>query len=1419
MKSRYRSHFYSKRSSKRRRAAQTAILLTTLMTVSGFAQSPAPSTMVWIPSDPLNITLQGTHQYDLWLNLSSSLQTREAPGYGFMGMGIVSIPGNTGFGMFPGTADWGTKTIKSQFFTGETPGELLKISNGTGGGPFPSGSTIYYGGASPVPNTDGGTLGARTTAVENLSTVAFQLSLGEAYGYTLFDQNNDGIGIDDMPLLKLYDADGFLIDSVQADFYDIIKKAYNGSLDMPPGSGVDEDIYINTFGLQWDLSAYGSGVASFQIDWTGVQHAQLWSFRIDQSDASYDSYVFDISATWTGAGDRHWNSAANWSGSGVPSEVGKAIIATGSEVIISEDTTIGQVTISSSEDVEIKSTNDAILTTGLNIVTEADGVGTRNHLVSADLNLPSIVTLDVGEDTTLEITGNIVGQGFYKRGEGDLTLTGDAALSRNMIFAGGTSYIKGQVTETGATIADIKNARVVLLGDERFGPGIGVKLAGTSTIGQTAYLQLGDESTGGITQTLDSLDAAKPGYVKDLNPLPQTDPPVYVVGGSDEISTLIVKSGTYSGYLGGSGLYEDNLELQVTGNLTLQGTSTYDGDTVVKSGGVLTLNRRSALSEDSNLVLNGGMLGLGSFSYLIPGGSNQEGITVTESYERFELALGSGPGQVRFDGDGGFRAVYGERYVNLGGNGETVIWNENGFVGDDHRLILGSIVQQGGGAAAALYFENGIDFGAQTRTIEIEANSSVFLTGALSGSGGWRKTGSGTVTVTSPNTYAGVTNIDAGFLRVTSLTSGGAASTLGSSSSAAENLRISSGSSTGHLVYVGEGDASTDRLFTIAGAEGSIANESSSGAVHFTNTGAVAFDYAGATAIQLRGTNNETNRFDLLITDNGSYQTSLKKGGASGTANSGGVWRIGNEANTYTGFTFINSGILEVTKLADGGIASSIGASSSAAANLRFFRGGLRYVGAGDSTDRLISVSAFSTNAPNRIESSGTGALKFTNTGAIGLTSNAAGNVAAIGTGGWLALGGSNSGDNTFASAIGGTGTTQSRLTKEGEGRWIVSGNNSYKGITEVLGGTLSVFNLQNGGVNSNIGSSTEAAANLVINGGKLQYLGGGNSTNRLFTLGVNGGGLAADGTGAVRFTNQAAVVYSGAGDRTLTLSGASTAANQLDAAINDIYVSGARTGVVSIAKEGEGVWVLGGNNSYSGGTLITGGELIANSATALGSSTVVIRGGRLSIAEGVSILNDISVEGGTIISTIHEGNTYSLGSAGVVRSGLSNTVNVTASIVASQAASTTSELSYSFGNSSAALNDSARRSAVLSLEGTGDDIFVLQLATSELTADDYLGWYDEDSQLWVNAVLGNSDSGDFAGRYEMSWEAFMGGHASAAYSDLLGAWGVDLGTGTVWAVLDHNSDFAAIPEPSTWVFILSGAVGLIWAGRRRRTA
>ena len=83
------------------------------------------------------------------------------------------------------------------------------------------------------------------------------------------------------------------------------------------------------------------------------------------------------------------------------------------------------------------------------------------------------------------------------------------------------------------------------------------------------------------------------------------------------------------------------------------------------------------------------------------------------------------------------------------------------------------------------------------------------------------------------------------------------------------------------------------------------------------------------------------------------------------------------------------------------------------------------------------------------------------------------------------------------------------------------------------LGTTLTATTLANGGAASSIGSSSNAASNLYIQGATLKYVGAGASTDRLFTIGSGGATIDSSGGGALNMTNTAALAVDIAEART----------------------------------------------------------------------------------------------------------------------------------------------------------------------------------------------------------------------------------------------------------------------------------------------
>jgi len=118
---------------------------------------------------------------------------------------------------------------------------------------------------------------------------------------------------------------------------------------------------------------------------------------------------------------------------------------------------------------------------------------------------------------------------------------------------------------------------------------------------------------------------------------------------------------------------------------------------------------------------------------------------------------------------------------------------------------------------------------------------------------------------------------------------------------------------------------------------------------------------------------------------------------------------------------------------------------------------------------------------------------------------------------------GNNSGPGSFSGALTGTGGS---IIKTGLVEQVFNGTaSSYTGSTTINQGTLNVALLANGGSNSSIGASSNAAANLVFGGVAVPGFTYGNtailqynanlgpvSTDRLFTLGdANGNNAVID--------------------------------------------------------------------------------------------------------------------------------------------------------------------------------------------------------------------------------------------------------------------------------------------------------------------
>ncbi len=262
---------------------------------------------------------------------------------------------------------------------------------------------------------------------------------------------------------------------------------------------------------------------------------------------------------------------------------------------------------------------------------------------------------------------------------------------------------------------------------------------------------------------------------------------------------------------------------------------------------------------------------------------------------------------------------------------------------------------------------------------------------------------------------------------------------------------------------------------------------------------------------------------------------------------------------------------------------------------------------------------------------------------------------------------------NTYTGATtiqnnGGTlsANTLANGTKATAGTVTLTRANNYTGATTVNGGILSVSSLANGGTASNIGASTNAAGNLVLGGGILQYTGASVATDRNYTL-------TAGSTSSIGVLNAAT---------SLTIGGASAA------------TTGALT------KLGDGTLTLTGANANTGTTTIRAGTLQVGNGGAtgnLGTGAVVNlgkltfnRNNALTSANVVSSFGEL-IQQGSGTTTLTGANTYTGAttiSAGTLQLGAANRISdVSAVTVASGATFNLANFSETVGSIAGAGN------------------------------------------------------------------------------------------------------------------------------------
>ncbi|MBL7220295.1 MAG: autotransporter-associated beta strand repeat-containing protein [Phycisphaerae bacterium] len=459
----------------------------------------------------------------------------------------------------------------------------------------------------------------------------------------------------------------------------------------------------------------------------------------------------------------------------------------------------------------------------------------------------------------------------------------------------------------------------------------------------------------------------------------------------------------------------------------------------------------------------------------------------------------------------------------------------------------------------------GVSLGAGTLTTGGDGTSTTY-SGIMTGAGGLTKVGAGTMSLSGVNTYTGTTTITTGTLQLL-----------------VGNDRISNSSAVNMgAAGIFDLNAFDETIGSLTGAAGS----------------SVLLGGGTLTA----GIDGTDTTFAGVISEAGNF---VKTGGGTMTLTG---------ANSYTGTTTINAGILRVGAagvITDGSavtvgtngtfnlnnLAETIGSLAGAGAVTTGGAGGILTTG-GDGTS--TTYSGIMSGAGSMIKAgAGTLTLSGDSTYTGGTTLSAGGILLGhhdgMGDGAVSVTGASTLGassvmlaavDNNIAITDGVT------LTINGTENINFSGN-----FTDVGGGNTGAVTLNTGaeadlitfsGTNSYGGATTITVGTLIVSGGAaiddtsaVNLSGGANATFQLST---------SETIGSLAGTANSAVVL---GANTLTAGGDNTAT----------VFDGVMSGTGNFAKEGTGLMDIGGANTYTGTTNISGG---AGSVLQLGASGVL---------------------------------------------------------------------------------------------------------------------------------------------------------------------------------------------------------------------
>jgi len=498
-------------------------------------------------------------------------------------------------------------------------------------------------------------------------------------------------------------------------------------------------------------------------------------------------------------------------------------------------------------------------------------------------------------------------------------------------------------------------------------------------------------------------------------------------------------------------------------------------------------------------------------------------------------------------------------------------------------------------------------------------NTSTTFSGAIAGTGGLTKSGTGTFILTGSSSYSGATAINGGSLQIgNGGTAGSIASTSGIAVGSGGSLvfartdnqggnvgtaitgsgAVTLASGTLQLTNAGNsfsGGLNVQRGLLTSSAVGNngsngvlgsggtitLGNAATSGTFTWTGSGTESTNRAFALGGATGGAtiNSATSGQQLTITSDwtapsegaktltlgGSGNVRLEGAIPAGAGSSvisfvktgAGNGYLTSETSAFTGSVSVNQGTLYVAKIGMAGAASSVGTSGTISLGSTTNAGTLRWLGASETSDKVIALAG----------TSGGGTLQL-ETGTLSIS----GGVVVTGSGAkTFTLNAGNTASGEFSGVIAdGVGSVVG-VRKQGNGTWTLSGANTYTGPTNVNQNTLAFTS-----------GAIPTASTVQMTNGELRWAPG--NTDDI-------SGQLQIGTGSAAMT-----AYFDTGANNVTFA-------------SNITDTGTWAATLSKAN-GTGTLSLRGNNTYSGGTRILFGMVNFASAANLSTGTITIGSG-----------------------------------------------------------------------------------------------------------------------------------------------------------------------------------------------------------------